>query len=1406
MTRSNSTSASDKPSDPAPAPARSRRLWVALGIFVAAILGTLVCSLATLSTPWGRQSLAHVGGRAASAATGFDVRIDGLGPGLPFRLAIERLTVGDADGVWLTADGIDVALSRRALLTAGRLAIDRAGATAIVLARLPADDPDGESAVASEGGFSLPRLPVIHRLELPEIVVAEPVLGEAMTLRADGGVTTRLGDGSQRLTLTVARADSADRFSLTADGAATRWQGELVADLAAFGSLTLQFTADGEPDIAVSFIGEGLLSDRLELPVALGPVALNGSARIDADDRIHIGNFEIAAAGARIATQGLVDLSMDRLDLAISAEVPANMVTAVTSEVVRAETALARAHITGNLTRPEALLSLVLNEAAVDSVSAAQVDAEMRVSSLPNNDQEQRYAFAAEVQTTGARYDLPGVAEILGEAPSLSLSLISNGTASRLSTVTADLQGQRGHASLRDGSLSAGRWRARVLAAIDDFAPLGEMTGLAIRGGMTIDADGAGFLDDGTAEVEVRANLRAFATGEAVIDAALAPNARLTARLRSDAAGEITLSEVIVTGQHFVAQADGRYAPQAETLAARIALKAPDVAPLLAAVNINGGGIARLEAVLDGDIADPDATLTLFLDRAHFDGVTIATARASADVRRPATSPHGRWQLDATTELGRWDASSRFAVTEADAVDVRELRIRGPATEFSGQLTIPLATRPMIGQVKGRFAAPETPVSFGETQVGGQADLVLSLTDDRGQQGANLEIAGRSLVVTQANDPAIRFQRLDARMAGRLEPGAETAAFSISLADPMGHGGQATTNGRLSRVGNAWHLDLTKLAGQIEKRRFGLEKPLNAQIAPGAVALSPFVLRLDGGRLAGDGRWQDDGTLDGRLTATKLPLSLIGLALPAAPSLDGNVDLRLSARNVGTRLVAELGSEIKGGGKGGVPAFHLRTQGRLGSPGLDVTAEGSGPGGSSVNANVQLPLALSTRTFRPVAEIDPPLAGSLQARADLAKLTAALGVDGHAVSGDFAADITIAGTLAAPRPSGGFGVRDLRYENFLTGTILDRGRLEGQLDGHDTLRLTLAADDGGSGKVDATGDLRFGGADTVNASISLRATDAKLLRRDDVSATVSGEVRYLGTAAAGRIDGALTIMPIEAWLVDQLPPSVIVLPVSEIGGDVARRQAELTAGEAPVDWQAALDLTIDMPRRIFVRGRGLESEWAGLLRITGTTAEPRVNGQISLVRGHYDFAGKRFVLTRGIITLFGNDGTDAIVDVAAERRTADLTAIITARGPAQNPEIALTANRDLPESEILSQVLFGKSSARLGPVEAVQLAGAVQALSSGRGVSDDAFSFVRTLLGVDTLSIGADETTGSPTLEAGRYVGDRVFIGGRQGVDPGTGAGTVAVEIAPGITLESELQQGQEEATGTIGLRWRYDY
>ena len=123
-------------------------------------------------------------------------------------------------------------------------------------------------------------------------------------------------------------------------------------------------------------------------------------------------------------------------------------------------------------------------------------------------------------------------------------------------------------------------------------------------------------------------------------------------------------------------------------------------------------------------------------------------------------------------------------------------------------------------------------------------------------------------------------------------------------------------------------------------------------------------------------------------------------------------------------------------------------------------------------------------------------------------------------------------------------------------------------------------------------------------------------------------------------------------------------------------------------------------------------------------------------------------------------------------------------------------------------MLFGKSSAKLGPIEAVQLAAAVESLARGESTIEDAFSFARTLLGLDTLTVQPSSSTDQgSSLAVGRYVGDRVYIGAEQGIEQSGQAGTIEVEIAPGISIESEIGQDRVNGTqGSLGLKWKLDY
>ena len=59
---------------------------------------------------------------------------------------------------------------------------------------------------------------------------------------------------------------------------------------------------------------------------------------------------------------------------------------------------------------------------------------------------------------------------------------------------------------------------------------------------------------------------------------------------------------------------------------------------------------------------------------------------------------------------------------------------------------------------------------------------------------------------------------------------------------------------------------------------------------------------------------------------------------------------------------------------------------------------------------------------------------------------------------------------------------------------------------------------------------------------------------------------------------------------------------------------------------------LDIPGRLFVRGRGLDSEWNGKLALKGDLADPLVEGEIDVRRGHFDLLDRRFTIDRGAWT------------------------------------------------------------------------------------------------------------------------------------------------------------------------------
>ncbi|MEW6018651.1 MAG: translocation/assembly module TamB domain-containing protein, partial [Pseudomonadota bacterium] len=340
--------------------------------------------------------------------------------------------------------------------------------------------------------------------------------------------------------------------------------------------------------------------------------------------------------------------------------------------------------------------------------------------------------------------------------------------------------------------------------------------------------------------------------------------------------------------------------------------------------------------------------------------------------------------------------------------------------------------------------------------------------------------------------------------------------------------------------------------------------------------------------------------------------------------------------------------------------------------------------------------------------------------------------------------------------------------------------------------------DGTGGRLDGAGQISLyrGGV----SGFRMRLDGFRLIDNDLAQADASGEVT-INRNAQGRVRlaGALTIDGAEVAADPPTPSGVVTMEVIERNRplELDLRQNLGRVRQRGEGW--ALDVSLKAPRGVFIRGRGLDVEMSLDAQVSGTTARPNLTGVARVVRGDYEFAGKRFEFdTRGTVQL-STSPQNIRLDLTATRDDPTLTAVIRVNGTAAQPRISLTSNPVLPDDEVLSQVLFGRSASQLSGIEAAQLAAALSSLAGGGGF--DVVGNLREFAGLDRLSLGGDEASGV-TVAGGKYLTDDVYLeiigGGRDGA-----TAQVEWQVRRNLSIISRLT-GQGDSR--LAVRWRRDY
>lgn len=685
------------------------------------------------------------------------------------------------------------------------------------------------------------------------------------------------------------------------------------------------------------------------------------------------------------------------------------------------------------------------------------------------------------------------------------------------------------------------------------------------------------------------------------------------------------------------------------------------------------------------------------------------------------------WQTAVTGELllGKDGANGALALAGGGLDGTIRLAPRGGGQGFDLALTAENA----------RFGGT-APLALGLARVSATGTLVDGHTTVSGNAFAEGIQQGSLFIGRLAANAALRdgIGQITASLSGRrggrfeLQLAADVSPGEYRLLARGDYAGARIGMPRravLTRAGEGWELAPTQLdvAGGrlIASGRFDGETRLDVAMSDMPLALIDIVsadLGL-GGKASGTVAWRvgTDGvpSADARLEVRGLTRS--GLVLTSRP-IDLSLVARLAATSLEARAVVREGAAVRGRLQGRIdrlPAAGSLIE-RLSGGGLFAQLRYAGP------ADALWRLA-ALETF----DLNGPL--------------------------EVAADIT--GTLRDPVINGSLASSSLRLQSALTGTDLRNVAVRGAFAGS---RLELPAFSGvarnggqvsGSGSIDLAG---LGAGHGPALDLRLAARDAELIARDDMAATVSGPLRIVSDGIGGTIAGRLRIGTAR-WNLGRASATA-ELPV------VRTREVNPRADVAPVQpraapWRYLIDAAGD--GRIDVRGLGLDSEWSANIRLRGTTAAPAILGEAQLVRGGYDFAGKRFELTKGVIHFDGNSPPDPRLDIAATAEVTNLTATVVVQGTAGKPDIRFTSVPSLPEEELLSRLLFGSSITQLSTPEAVQIGAALASLRGGGGL--DPINKLRTAIGLDRLRImGADAATGRGTSVAvGKNLGRHFY-------------------------------------------------
>ena len=853
----------------------------------------------------------------------------------------------------------------------------------------------------------------------------------------------------------------------------------------------------------------------------------------------------------------------------------------------------------------------------------------------------------------------------------------------------------------------------------------------------------------------------------------------------------------------------------------------------LLALPVSGDRLTA-KVTVSGNTGDPSAEFTASSGTLIYRGRTFDDLEASGRIIHATTLPDGTFTVTAQTSGQPLTIDATVAPAETGpARFVSDLNLRAPQSTAIGSIALDDGFFPLSADLQADIAdlslwswvleqdlagalqidAKLTPsgtgpailkadikgknIAYGTTL---QADSVILRTSgpmDRTTIDQNLELTAQAL--RSGNTKLDRLQ-LTAQggpndlTADLVATGRQPRPFDLTAQVTTQVSTAATEPTRTTQIGT--------LKWSVDDDVWTLTKPATLTTTTDTTVLDALTLKSKKG-----GALRAELTLaptarSANVTLDKLPLSL---ATFANPSLDfvGRVSGKASLNATGDSATAKADLDVNRLATrrmSNARTVDGKLSARLSGNRLTSTLSlDSGPAGT-LKATAAIPVTYTAQTgfaAPPTGKLTAAIDGS----ADLGAIWSLSGVPSQTLVGAVTADVNIGGTVAKPVARGTINIADAEYQHLEYGILLTKMNIDGAINNKRIDLNQFTASDGGAGTIDVNGHVTLDPGAGMPAEFTANIDKAVLVQRADVLARLSGDIVYKSAATKKSVTGAVTVDQMDIQIPDQLPVSITELEVEEIGTRTSTTAPSERQGAIRPKTPTDLKIDIDIPNRTYVRGRGLDSQWAGALKVRGTLSKPEISGDLNTLRGTMALVGETFDITKGNIEFLGGSTINPQMDIVAAHERNNITTKVSLSGRARDPKVALSSVPPLPDNEILSQLLYGRSSASLSAVEALQLANSVRTLTGGGG--GGLLGKARSGLGLDVLTVEGGEGGTGPTVSGGKHLSDRVYVEVGKGATSAGDSVGVQIEITDQISLETDLST---QAGTNVGVKWEHDY